>query len=100
MAICRSRLVYDSSSFVASEDKSEKIDISELDSLNIGDCVYINKGLYKDVTYYNGLYFDIVSPHFGKVIGSGGRYDSVIKAFNMTSHAFGFALRLHYVERS
>jgi len=62
--------------------------------------VFVNFGLYKDITYYNGLFFDIVSPSFGKVIGSGGRYDSVLRAFNLDSNAFGFALRLHYVERA
>ncbi|MGA0242175.1 MAG: ATP phosphoribosyltransferase regulatory subunit, partial [Candidatus Marinamargulisbacteria bacterium] len=62
--------------------------------------VLVNFGLYKDLTYYNGAYFDIVSRSFGKVIGSGGRYDSVLNAFNVSAHAVGFAFRLHYIERA
>ena len=33
--------------------------------------VYLNLGLYKDLNYYNGVYFDVVSKSFGKVLGSG-----------------------------
>ena len=62
--------------------------------------VVANKFLYKDLSYYNGLYFDIVSKSFGKVIGSGGRYDKVLNAFNLDSHAFGFAFRMHYLEKA
>jgi ATP phosphoribosyltransferase regulatory subunit HisZ len=58
----------------------------------------LNFGLYKDLNYYNGLFFDVVSPSFGKVIGSGGRYDTVLHAFNCDANAFGFALRLHYLQ--
>ena len=62
--------------------------------------VYVNFGLCKDLNYYNGIFFDVVSSSFGKVIGSGGRYDSVLHAFNLDSNAFGFALRLHYLEQA
>ena len=60
----------------------------------------MNFGLYKDLSYYNGIFFDIVSKSFGKVIGSGGRYDSVLQAFGFNSNAIGFALRLHYIDRT
>lgn len=72
---------------------------TEIDALNLKN-VFVNFGLYKDLTYYNGLFFDIVSKSYGKVIGSGGRYDSVLRAFNFESNAIGFALRLHYIERA
>ena len=62
--------------------------------------VFANRFLYKDLTYYNGLYFDIISKSFGKVIGSGGRYDRVLDAFDLNSNAFGFAFRMHYLEKA
>ena len=62
--------------------------------------VVVNAGLYKDLKYYDGLYFDVVSPSFGKVIASGGRYDSVFRSFNTNVNAFGFAFRFHYLERA
>ncbi len=62
--------------------------------------VFVNVGLFKDDSTYNGVFFDVVSRSFGKVIGSGGRYDSVLRAFNCTSNAFGFSLRLHYLEQA
>ncbi len=64
------------------------------------DNVFANFGLYKDRHYYNGIYFDIVSKSFGKVIGSGGRYDTVLDAFQLDSNAVGFSFRLHYLERA
>ncbi len=70
-----------------------------LRSANVHNVV-ANKFLYKDLSYYNGLYFDIVSKSFGKVIGSGGRYDKVIDAFELDAHAFGFAFRMHYLEKA
>ena len=62
--------------------------------------VKLNHGLCKDLSFYNGIYFDVVSPSIGKVIGSGGRYDSVLAAFGSTANATGFAIRLHYLERA
>ena len=72
---------------------------NEVHALNLTN-VFVNFGLYKDLNYYNGVFFDVVSRYFGKVIGSGGRYDRVLKAFDFDSNAFGFALRLHYLERA
>ncbi len=71
----------------------------QIKPLNLNN-VFVNFGLYKDRNYYNGIYFDIVSKAFGKVIGSGGRYDTVLNAFNLASNAIGFSFRLHYVERA
>lgn len=72
---------------------------NRIEALNLTN-VFVNFGLFKDLSYYNGLFFDIVSKSYGKVIGSGGRYDSVLRAFNFESNAIGFALRLHYIDRA
>jgi ATP phosphoribosyltransferase regulatory subunit len=58
----------------------------------------INLGLYKDPMYYNGLYFTVISRSYGHVLGSGGRYDSVMHAFDCNTQAFGFAFQLHHLE--
>ncbi len=70
----------------------------QIQNLNLNN-VFVNFGLYKDLNYYNGIFFDVVSKSYGKVIGSGGRYDRVLKAFNFDSNAIGFSLRLHHIER-
>ena len=67
---------------------------------NVNNHTFVNKSLYKDMSYYNGLYFDIVSPKYGKVIGSGGRYDTVLNAFNQPLNAFGFGINMHYLEKA
>ncbi len=71
----------------------------QLELANLSN-IFVHFGLYKDLAYYNGLFFDIVSKSFGKIIGSGGRYDPVFQAFDFDCNAFGFALRLHYLERA
>ena len=76
---------------------------SKSDNIDDGDyilCTGLFEKFDKDLNYYNGIFFDVVSSSFGKVIGSGGRYDSVLHAFNLDSNAFGFALRLHYLEQA
>jgi ATP phosphoribosyltransferase regulatory subunit len=62
--------------------------------------VFINHSLYKDPSYYNGIYFDIVSPSYGKVLGSGGRYDHVLNTFKLNSNACGFAYNMHHLEKA
>jgi len=72
----------------------------DLVELNKAESIYLNLGLYKDLNYYNGIYFELVSKSFGKPIAAGGRYDSVLNAFGLNAHAFGFALRFHYLDRA
>lgn len=74
--------------------------VKALDNIGISDNVFVNEGLFKDLSYYNGVYFDIVSPSYGKVLGSGGRYDVVLNSFGVDSNAFGFALNMHYLEKA
>lgn len=62
--------------------------------------VFFHHGLYKDPTYYNGLYFDIVCSTTGTRLGSGGRYDAVLHAFGSKKHAVGFALDLPAIEKA
>ncbi|MEC8677602.1 MAG: ATP phosphoribosyltransferase regulatory subunit [Candidatus Margulisiibacteriota bacterium] len=70
-----------------------------IESKNVAN-VFLNLGLYKDPNYYNGIYFELVSKSFGKVIASGGRYDSVLNAFGLDANAVGFAFRFHYLDRA
>ena len=70
-----------------------------IESKNVPN-IFLNLGLYKDLNYYNGIYFELVSKSFGKVIASGGRYDSVLNAFGLDANAFGFAFRFHYLDRA
>ena len=74
------------------------VELEKIQSKNLDASVSINEGLYKDPSYYNGIYFDCFVPGFGKIIGSGGRYDQVVKHFGLQQQAIGFAIRYQYLE--
>lgn len=48
----------------------------------------------KGLDYYTGINFEILHPEIGKIIGSGGRYDSLMAKFNKNMPACGVALNL------
>jgi ATP phosphoribosyltransferase regulatory subunit len=72
----------------------------ELNTLGIADKVFVHHGLHKDLSYYNGVFFDVVSRSHGQIIGSGGRYDTILNAFGVQTNAVGFSLRLHALEKA
>ena len=44
------------------------------------------------MTYYNGIVFQGFVQGLSKVLLSGGRYDNLVKTFNKTQKAVGFAI--------
>lgn len=56
--------------------------------------VEIDLSLTNDVDYYTGVYFEVITPYLGRNIGSGGRYDELIKKFGFDTPAVGFSLCL------
>ena len=56
--------------------------------------IEIDLSLTSDVDYYTGIYFDVITPYIGKSIGSGGRYDELIKKFGFDVPAIGFTFCL------
>jgi ATP phosphoribosyltransferase regulatory subunit len=59
--------------------------------------VSFNKGLIKDMSYYTGIIFDCYVQGFGRLIGSGGRYDTLLGKFGYDCPAIGFSLNLNNI---
>ena len=48
--------------------------------------------IIRDFDYYTGLLFEVYCPNVTDILGSGGRYDGLIKKFGLDIPATGFAL--------
>ncbi len=59
--------------------------------------VQFDFGLMRDLSYYNGPIFEVYDPAVGHVLGGGGRYDRLLKRFDLDLSAAGFALHLERV---
>jgi len=59
--------------------------------------VQFDFGLMRDLSYYNGPVFEVYDPAVGHVLGGGGRYDRLMKRFDLDLSAAGFALHLERV---
>ena len=56
--------------------------------------------IIRDFDYYTGLLFEVYCPDVTGVIGSGGRYDGLIKKFGMDVRGTGFALDIDLVHKA
>lgn len=61
-----------------------------------GHRVQFDFGLMRDLGYYNGAILEVYDPAVGHALGGGGRYDGLMKRFDLDLSAAGFAL---YLER-
>jgi ATP phosphoribosyltransferase regulatory subunit len=64
------------------------------ENLDIANYLTIDLGDVQGLNYYTGMTFKIYSPGVGSTIGSGGRYDSLLKNFGVEDSAVGFQLSL------
>jgi ATP phosphoribosyltransferase regulatory subunit len=62
-----------------------------------GHRVQFDFGLLRDLGYYNGPILEVYDPALGRVLGGGGRYDGLMKRFDLDRTAAGFALNLERV---
>jgi len=70
-----------------------------LGSRSGGHRVQFDFGLMRDLAYYNGAIFEVYDPAVGAILGGGGRYDGLMKRFDLDGlSAAGFALYLERVE--
>jgi len=60
----------------------------------------IDIGKKREFGYYSGLFFEIFSKKTNMVLGSGGRYDGLIKRFGLDVPATGFALDIDLLHSS
>jgi len=56
--------------------------------------------IIRDFDYYTGLLFEVYDSNITNIIGSGGRYDGLIKKFGMDVPATGFALDIDLTHKA
>lgn len=71
-----------------------------LKELELEKYITFDLGIFRDFDYYCGLVFEIYSPKETELIGSGGRYDGLIKKFGLDVPAAGFALDVDLLHKS
>lgn len=71
-----------------------------LKELNISRYFIIDLGILRDFDYYTGLMFEAYSSNINSILGSGGRYDKLIRKFGLDVPATGFALDIDILHKS
>jgi ATP phosphoribosyltransferase regulatory subunit len=70
--------------------------IEEAEEYGIGDKLFLDFSLIRDLEYYTGAIFEISMEGLGVPVGGGGRYDALIEKFcGLRIPAVGFALNLN-----
>jgi ATP phosphoribosyltransferase regulatory subunit len=81
------------------EDHSELKEVYRiLSEKGYAEWVTFNKGLVKEIQYYTGIVFEAYYRPKRMVIGSGGRYDSLLSQFDFDQPAIGFAVNSSKVQ--
>ena len=68
-----------------------------LEEQDCGKCILFDFSIIRDFDYYTGLLFEVYSPKITEIIGSGGRYDGLIRKFGLDVPATGFAIDIDLV---
>jgi ATP phosphoribosyltransferase regulatory subunit len=71
-----------------------------LKKLGFAENFMLDLGTVRDFEYYSGLLFEVYSPKISEIIGSGGRYDGLIKKFGLDVAGTGFALDVDLLHKS
>ena len=71
-----------------------------LEKLDCGGCLITDFSIIKDFDYYTGLLFEVYCPNLTDILGSGGRYDGLIKKFGLDIPATGFALDIDLAHKA
>jgi ATP phosphoribosyltransferase regulatory subunit len=71
-----------------------------LTKLDLGKYLLIDLSMVREFDYYSGLLFEVYSSRITDLLGSGGRYDGLIKKFGLDVPATGFALDVDLLHKS
>lgn len=71
-----------------------------LTELDFARHLIIDLGMIREFDYYSGLLFEVYSSGIIDLLGSGGRYDGLIKKFGLDVPATGFALDIDLLHKS
>lgn len=85
---------------VADSFKYLKTVYEVLQELDYSKYIIIDPGILRDFEYYTGLIFEVYSSNINAILGSGGRYDKLIKKFGLDVPATGFALDIDMLHKS
>jgi ATP phosphoribosyltransferase regulatory subunit len=76
---------------IKSLDYLKKI-YGNLSELGYKESLITDFSIIRDFSYYTGILFEVYCPGVTNILGSGGRYDGLIKEFGLDTPATGFAL--------
>jgi ATP phosphoribosyltransferase regulatory subunit len=68
-----------------------------LEEQECSKCILFDFSIIRDFDYYTGLLFEAYSPKITEIIGSGGRYDGLVRKFGLDVPATGFAIDIDLV---
>ena len=85
--------------FRASIDYLKQV-CSVLDGLGFAENIILDLSIMRDFGYYSGLIFEIYAPGIFEMIGSGGRYDGLLKKFGLDVPATGFAIDVDILHKA
>jgi len=71
-----------------------------LEKLDCGGYFITDFSIIRDFDYYTGLLFEVYCPNVTDMLGSGGRYDGLIKKFGLDIPATGFALDIDLAHKA
>ncbi len=74
--------------------------IEILGKMDYSKNVIIDFSIIRDFDYYTGLLFEVYSSKITRIIGSGGRYEGLIKKFGLDVAGTGFALDVDLVHNA
>lgn len=70
-----------------------------VEKYGFGDKINVNLSTFSNADYYNGLIYNGYIDGIPHCVLTGGRYDNLLKKFNKSGGAIGFALYLGEIER-
>ena len=81
---------------------SELEELAErLQDLNMAEEIGFDITLVRNLEYYTGIIFEVITPSLGVPIGGGGRYDNLIERFGaQATQAIGFALDMDRISKA
>ena len=65
-----------------------------LEAHGVAGTVHLDLGAVRDWDYYTGPIFELFSGNLGFPLGSGGRYDNLLRRFGLDAPATGFVLQI------
>jgi len=71
-----------------------------LERLDCGGYLITDFSIIRDFDYYTGLLFEVYCPNVTDILGSGGRYDGLIKKFGLDIPGTGFALDIDLAHKA